>query len=419
MSATEHPPASQGAPAGRSWRNAPPWVWTVLAWCAGLVFTFLVRVRLPGEDEPPVMAGVLIYRWDGITQLAIATALTVAGARRLDRSPLGGLGLLLAASVVATSSLSVGEIPLAQFLAVDVALYTVAASRPRRTGAVAVALALGVLAGYLTLRWLAGWGTGTSAELAVALTAVVAWLTGDSAHRSRLHAEQLRERSTAQAVTDERLRIARELHDMVAHSIGIVALQAGAARRVIDTQPERAREALGEVEATSRETLAGLRRMLGALREADRAAAAGRETVSGTPGLGEAVSGMPGLGEVDRLAAATTAAGVRVEVLRVGERRPLPQEIDLSAYRIVQEAVTNVVRHAGTAACRVTLHHRDDALSIEVVDDGRGGAPSDTGYGLLGMRERVGLLHGEFSAGPRPEGGFRVRARLPLPAAAR
>ncbi|MFD0430890.1 sensor histidine kinase [Streptomyces zhihengii] len=252
-------------------------MWTVLAWCAGLVFTFLIRVRLPGEDAPPVLAGVLFYRWDGITQLVLATALTVAGARWLDRSPLGGLGLLLGASVIATMPLSVGEIPLAQFLAVDVALYTVAASRPRRTGAVAVALALGVLAGYLAFRWLAGWTTGTSAELAVALTAVVAWLTGDSAHRSRLHSEELRARSTAQAVSDERLRIARELHDMVAHSIGIVALQAGAARRVIDTQPERAREALGEVEATSRETLAGLRRMLGALREADRGGDPARE----------------------------------------------------------------------------------------------------------------------------------------------
>lgn len=395
-------------------------MWTVLAWCAGLVFTFLIRVRLPGEDEPPVVAGVLFYRWDGITQLVLATALTVAGARRLERGPLGGLGLLLAASVVATTSLSVGEIPLAQFLAVDVALYTVAASRPRRTGAVAVAMALGVLAGYLGVRWLAGWDTGTSAELAVALTAVVAWLTGDSAHRSRRHAEEMRERITAQAVTDERLRIARELHDMVAHSMGIVALQAGAARRVIGTQPERAREALGEVEATSRETLAGLRRMLGALREAERGTPPSGEVAGAAPRTGaDVVTGAPGLDEVDRLAATTTAAGVAVEVCRTGERRPLPPEIDLSAYRIVQEAVTNVVRHAGPAVCRVTLDHRTDALSIEVVDDGRGGAPSETGYGLLGMRERVGLLHGEFSAGPRPGGGFRVSARLPLPAGAR
>ncbi|MEW2553414.1 sensor histidine kinase [Streptomyces zhihengii] len=405
MSATQPPSAQDDPPPGRSWRNAPPWVWPVLAWCAGLVFTLLIRVRLPGEDAPPVLAGVLFYRWDGITQLVLATALTVAGARWLDRSPLGGLGLLLGASVIATMPLSVGEIPLAQFLAVDVALYTVAASRPRRTGAVAVALALGVLAGYLAFRWLAGWTTGTSAELAVALTAVVAWLTGDSAHRSRLHSEELRARSTAQAVSDERLRIARELHDMVAHSIGIVALQAGAARRVIDTQPERAREALGEVEATSRETLAGLRRMLGALREADRGGDPAREGARGTPGLDE----------VDRLAATTTAAGVRVEVRRVGGRRPLPREIDLSAYRIVQESVTNVVRHASTGACRVTLEQREDALSIEVADEGRGGVPSDTGYGLLGMRERVGLLGGEFSAGPRPGGGFLVRARLPLP----
>lgn len=134
----------------------------------------------------------------------------------------------------------------------------------------------------------------------MALTVLVAWLLGNSAHQSRLHTEQVRAQAATQAVTDERLRIARELHDVVAHTIGIVALQAGAARRVIDSQPLRAREALGEVENASRETLSGLRRMLGALRAADSAP---------TP-LHEA----PGLDDLDRLATATTAAGVRVVV---------------------------------------------------------------------------------------------------------
>jgi signal transduction histidine kinase len=193
---------------------------------------------------------------------------------------------------------------------------------------------------------------------------------------------------------------------MVAHSTGIIALQAGAARRVIDTQPSRARDALGEIENASREVLAGLRRTLGVLRERDPDHPAG-----GTP---------PGLADVDRLAAATAAAGVRVDVRWLGQRRSLPQEISLAAYRVIQEAVTNVVRHADTRACEVTVDCRKAELSVEVVDAGRGhGTTTEPGYGLLGMRERVSLLHGEFSAAPRPEGGFRVTARLPVPAAVR
>jgi signal transduction histidine kinase len=128
---------------------------------------------------------------------------------------------------------------------------------------------------------------------------------------------------------------------------------------------------------------------------------------------------VPGLADLDRLAATTADAGVRVEVQWRGQRRPLPADIDLSAFRIIQEAVTNVVRHAGTGHCRVSIDHQDEELSIEVVDDGRGCTIAGTGYGVVGMRERVGLLHGDLSVGPRPEGGFRVAARLPVPAGVR
>ncbi|MEW1923925.1 ATP-binding protein [Streptomyces sp. NPDC088360] len=128
----------------------------------------------------------------------------------------------------------------------------------------------------------------------------------------------------------------------------------------------------------------------------------------------------PGLAAVDRLAETTPAAGVRVDVRWLGELRPLPTEIDVSAYRIIQEALTNVVRHAGTASCGVSVDCRADELAIEVIDAGRGhGSTPDGGYGLIGMRERVGLRRGEFSAAPRPEGGFRVAARLPVPAGVR
>ncbi|MYR60763.1 sensor histidine kinase, partial [Streptomyces sp. SID625] len=155
--------------------------------------------------------------------------------------------------------------------------------------------------------------------------------------------------------------------------------------------------------ATGRETLAGLRRMLVALRETDPDPAAPTTPAAPTDPAGP--TDPVGLGDLDRLAAATTAAGVRVEVRRLGEVRRLPPDVDLSAFRIVQESVTNVVRHSGAPACRVTVDYGDDALALEVTDDGRGhGTATDTGFGLAGMRERVALLHGEFSAAPRPEG---------------
>ncbi|MFI6082527.1 sensor histidine kinase [Streptomyces sp. NPDC051217] len=403
-------------------KRVQPSVWVALAWAAGAVFTFLIRLRLPGEEDPAVVAGVLFFRWDGLIMLAVATGMAVAGARRLSDRPLRAMGLLLGASVLGTTPLSVGEIPLAQFLAVDVALFFVASTQARRSGLVALAMALGTLVGYLSIRLLSGWNVGTSAETAVAMTAVIAWLIGNSTHQAREYAEKSRVQAAAQAVTAERLRIAREMHDTVAHSMGIIALQAGAAARVIETQPVAAREALSSIETAGRETLAGLRRMLGALRQAEPEGARAAELPAIAELTRESAYAAPldpalGLADVDRLAATTTAAGVRVDVRWLGEPRPLPPEIDISAYRIIQEAVTNVVRHAGTPSCRVTVGRRTGGLSIEITDDGhgcrRGGMGA--GWGLVGMRERATLLDGDFSAGPRPEGGFRVTAMLPVP----
>jgi signal transduction histidine kinase len=405
-------------------KRVPPGVWVALTWCATTAFTFLARIRLPGEETPDEFAAVQFYRWDGLMALGLATALALAGSRRLLRRPLRALALLLAAACCVTTNLAVGAIQLPQFLAVDVALYFISAARPRRTGVTAVSMALAVLVAWITVRLLCGWGVETSVELAVALTAVVSWLLGDASHRTREYAEKMRVRAAAQAVTDERLRIAREMHDMVAHSIGIIALQAGAAARVVHTQPEGAREAMTAVETAGRETLSGLRRMLVALRQADEGQgpetrAEHEDRAFGTGGGGPRLHPAEGLADLDRLAAATTAAGVRVDVHWEGERRRLPPDIDLSAFRIVQESITNVVRHAGTGSCRVSVDYRDDVLALAVTDDGRGrGAATDTGFGLVGMRERVALLHGEFTAGPRSEGGFRVTARLPVPATA-
>ncbi|WP_237102459.1 sensor histidine kinase [Nonomuraea sp. MG754425] len=386
-------------------KRVPPGTWTVLAWWAGLVFTFLIRIRLPGEYEPAKTAGPFFYQWNGMAWLVVATVLAHVAGVLLRRRPLPALGLLLAATVFACVPLAVAEIPLAQFLAVDAALYFIAAGHARRTGIIALLGALTLLAGYLITRVLFGWPAGTSAELAVAMTAVIAWLVGHSVRQAREHADTLVATATAQAVADERLRISRELHDTVAHSIGVIALQAGAARRVIDTQPRRARQALGDIEEVGRETLSGLRRMLGVMRHGEQ---------------GQPLDSAPGLSDLDTLVATTTDAGVHVEVRRLGERRPLPPEIDVSAYRIIQEAITNVVRHAGTSRCRVSIEYRDDELAVEVLDGGRGPRHvPEGGYGLVGMRERVTMLRGSFSAGPRPEGGFRVTARLPLTAEAR
>jgi len=243
----------------------------------------------------------------------------------------------------------------------------------------------------------------------VAVVTIIAWLIGHSIRQAQAQAELRRAQAAAQAELAQRLGIARELHDIVAHSIGIIAIQAGAGRRVFDTSPAEARDALAAIEATSRETLAGLRRMMTGLRRAEPG-----------PGPGQAPLGpAPGLADIERLAAMTLEAGVKVEVHWHGGGEPLPADIDLSAFRIIQEAVTNVVRHAGTSQCRVLIDQQDGQLSIEVTDSGRGGGVAGTGYGITGMRERAALLGGDFSAGPRPGGGFRVAVRLPVPAPAR
>ncbi|MEV6941355.1 sensor histidine kinase [Streptomyces sp. NPDC051172] len=398
MSATAPPPplVKRVSPAG----------WTAIVWCASVLFTLLTTFRLPGEMMPAQWPAAQLYRWDGLTFLVLATAMAFQGGRLLHRRPLLATALTILAAVFETTTLGVAGLPMAQYLTTMVALYFVAATHPRRTALIALAMAVGTLIAYIAVRMLRDWIVSTSAELAVGLVTVIVWLLGSSAHQSRVHAERLSAEHAAQAVTAERLRIAREMHDTVAHSIGIIALQAGAASRVSTTRPEAALAAMRAVENEGRETLAGLRRMLVALRAADEG-----QTPQAAPA---------GLADVDRLAATTTAAGVRVEVRRLGEPRGLPPDIDLSAFRIVQESVTNVVRHAGTHACRVTLDYRENELALEITDDGPGcGSATDTGFGLAGMRERVALLHGEFTAAPRPEGGFRVTARLPLPVAAR
>jgi len=248
-----------------------------------------------------------------------------------------------------------------------------------------------------------------------ALWFAVSWVFGGVYRKRREYLEALHEQTAARTVITERLRIARELHDSVAHSIGIITVLSGAAARVVDTKPQQARQALTGIETTSRQTLLELQRMLGALRRAEPDDAMPQAAPPAPAGS---------LADVPQLAEHTADAGVRVHVTWQGERRPLPPEIELSAFRIIQESVTNVVRHSGARTCRVAVGYEPTGVRIEVVDDGDDGlggpgrprfaaGAGGSGFGLLGMRERVTLLSGQFSAGRRPEGGFRVTARLP------
>ena len=388
-------------------KRVPPGVWTGVPWTYGTLFSirgFFGLPFMPVELFPPTA-----YGWALIVS---GSVLALSGCLLLRPRPLSGFALLLAGTYAVTLGLNGLTLGLFHYTALAVAVGRLAATVDLRRSLLALALAVAVLPAYEVTRVGLGRplvglhdnGRGDwQSWSALALMAVVAWLIGNSVRQNRAYTERLTTQAATQAVTAERLRIAREMHDTVAHSIGIIALQAGAAARVTTTQPEAAREAMRAVEHEGRETLAGLRRMLVALRAAD----------SEVPVVAA------GLGDIDRLAATTTAAGVRVEVRRHGEPRQLPPDIDLSAFRIVQESVTNVVRHAGTRACRVTLDYRADELALEVTDDGRGHeSGTGTGFGLAGMRERVALLHGEFTAAPRPEGGFRVAVRLPAPATA-
>ncbi|MFD4909995.1 sensor histidine kinase [Kitasatospora purpeofusca] len=412
-------------------RRIPPGAWTAFAWCLSLLWPALgdggrpSRATATGATDPG-LAPAVHQDWP---TAAFTTPVALLAAALLRRRPRTAVALLLATTAAQTKAWRWElQLPPTALLAMVTALCLVTAAEPRRTSRAALAMVLGALTLHLLLAPALGGGlllTGTriGANDAGILIAVIAWLVGRSVHQSREHAEALSARAAAQAVTAERLRIAREMHDTVAHSIGIVALQAGAARRVLDSRPERAREALAEIETAGRETLTGLRRMLGALRRADDADGPGSPGSPGSPGTGGSsvpAQGPPGLADLDRLAVATTAAGVRVDLRWQGERHQLPPEVDLAAFRIVQESLANVVRHADTPSCRVTVDHRSPAeLALDISDRGRGRGTSPAGYGLVGLRERVALLHGDFTAAPRPDGGFRVTARLPLTGSAR
>jgi signal transduction histidine kinase len=252
-------------------------------------------------------------------------------------------------------------------------------------------------------------GASTSEIILAGAFYAAAYSFGSAMRNRRLYLEQVEERAailereheeaSKRALADERLRIAQELHDVVAHSMGVIAVQAGVGSHVIDTDPAEAKKSLDAISTTSRTALGEIRRLLGVLRADEDG---GYEPA-------------PGLADLDRLFADVRGAGVTVDVRVDGERHELPPGVDLTAYRIVQEALTNVLKHAGPAAVTVTVGYEPDMVRLEVVDDGRGvnGRSPGGGHGLVGMRERVAVYGGTLETGPRTGGGFRVAACLP------
>jgi signal transduction histidine kinase len=239
------------------------------------------------------------------------------------------------------------------------------------------------------------------------------WALGAALGAGRRRASELLERTVElehergenarRAVFDERVRIARELHDVVAHHVSMMGVQAGAARVVIDRDPGKAKQALASIERSSRQGVLELHRLLGFLRQA------------GDP---DDLAPQPGLGQLPGLAASMSESDVTVEVCVEGEERSLPPTVEVSAYRIVQEALTNTLKHSGASRADVHLRYRPDQLEVEIIDDGNGNTvppPMSGGLGLIGMRERASLHSGQLSAGPAPGGGFVVRVELPTP----
>jgi signal transduction histidine kinase len=341
------------------------------------------------------------YRANG-WQRALPALCTVVLLPLFRRRPLVFAAVTSVGQVLVATVHSPGDARYAMLIAVDMCLAPIAMAWRRRTSIKAAVL---IMAGGVSA--IAAFPPGASQLMpthvvVITLLTMVAWLLGSSTRERRAGVVRQRADAATQAVANERLRIARELHDMIAHSIGIIAIQAGMGNRVIGTQPAEARKALRAIEETSRDTLSQLRRTLTALRQSEN---------SETP-----TDPTPGLADLDKLVASTKHAGVLAIVEQIGMPRPLPGEIDLAAYRIVQESVTNVVRHSGARTCRVRVEFQESAVSITVTDDGHGVLGSGgTGFGLVGMRERVSLVHGTFSAGPRAGGGFLVSATLPVP----
>ncbi|MEU5783962.1 sensor histidine kinase [Micromonospora lupini] len=370
----------------------------------GLLATATVAVGLAlASQQPP--AGIRPMDLPGYALTCLLGALLVAR----QRAP---MAVLVVYCAVWAGYIDLGYWPVVNSPGMLLALYTVAARRRVRAALTAalIAATVWVYAGHESLL--------VAIVQGVAWTGVVAWIghgagqLAASNQRLARVARQLeyeQDQRARRAVVEERVRIARELHDVVAHHMSVISVQAGLARYVLATDPQTAERALGTVLETSGEALDELRRLLSLLRlNVDDA---GEESGSYAPA--------PGLNQLDELIQRVRAAGVRVEVTTSGVARALPPGTDLCAYRVIQEGLTNVLKHAPTAAATVALQYGRDRLTARVRDDGRppaGPSGGTEGHGLVGMRERAHLYGGTLTASPHPEGGFEVVLTLPIPA---
>ncbi|MFC8898785.1 sensor histidine kinase [Streptomyces cinereoruber] len=332
--------------------------------------------------------------------------------------------MLLLTVALGLAQLALDLEPFLADFAMFVIVYTVAVHDGPRWAS-RLALAGGLSAATLAqLRWPVEDPTSGPAKVFFTIIMTVpfalAWVLGDSLRTRRAYFAQLEERASrleqereAQAkvaVAAERARIARELHDVVAHNVSVMVVQADGAAYVMDSSPETAKQALETISTTGRQALAEMRRLLGILRTGEHQEA------------GEYVP-QPDVGQIEDLVEQVRGAGLTVDFAIEGSPRPLPSGVELTAYRIVQEALTNTRKHGGPdVGASVRLVYFDDGLGLLVEDDGRGapqemyedGGADGRGHGLIGMRERVGMVGGTLDAGPRPGGGFRISALLPL-----
>lgn len=366
-----------------------------------------------GEASPHANATPAQIRWLHGHQPGAAYALVVIAGLALIFRRVRPLAVLTVTVAATAAYAAAGFVPGAALCAVYVALFSVALSERRQTAIAAGAASIAVLFVSTGTGSIFGWFGGTNSVMAALSVAAVALGMAVAGRRQMFaamreraeRAERDREEEARRRVDAERLRIARELHDVVAHSMSMINVQAGMAAHVISTQPEQAAEALTAIKQASREGLRELRAILNVLRQADEEQA-GREPA-------------PRLAQLDALAAATTQAGVPTVVHLSGDVSRLPATIELAAFRIVQESLTNVLRHAGPdVQATVTVGAGGDTVLVQVDDDGRGpleGFGDGSDRGIAGMRERAAAFGGTFEAGPRDDGGWRVKALLPVP----
>jgi signal transduction histidine kinase len=384
-----------------------------------LLGAFLLVVALPQLfiEDPTYRDLGIAFRGGSVLGVLLLAGETLPLTWR-RRAPLTVLAALTASAI---ALLVAGFQPTVADLGLVVAVYSVAGHSRRRRAVTGGLTFLVALAALLVIGDLKYPNQHTQPQQYVVNFAAFAfaWFLGVLQRNRREHTAKLevlnrqlaeeRESRARWAVAEERSRIARELHDVIAHAVSVMVVQAGAARRVATTRPEQARDAMTSIESTGRQALSEMRRLVGVLRKGD-------EPTSLDP--------QPRLADVPTLLGQAREAGLRVELDVKGEPRPLPAGVDLSAYRIVQEALTNVRKHAGPASVEVRVRYEPHSLRIEVTDDGRGaadhaGSNGSRGQGLIGMRERVALYGGRLEVGPRPQGGFQVLADLPLEAATR